>query len=301
MHTFTRILKYGWLNFWRNIWVSSATIGIMILALSMIAIIVIGRSMTETFISSLQQKVDVSVYFVPDAKEGDILQAKSVLEARPEVRDVQYISRDQAIDTFKEKHKDNAVLMDSLNELGSNPLQATLNIKASQATQFESIATFLEGSGYRQYIDKINYRENQKVIDKIISISSSIERVGIFMSIVLGTFVVLVTFNTIRLAIYSAREEIGIMRLVGAGNWYIRGPFIVSGALYGLFAGIITLLLSLLMTWLLTPNFSAVFSEIDLFAYYRANFFSLLFVLPFIGMSLGIISSFIATRRYLHV
>lgn len=301
MHTFTRILKYGWLNFWRNIWVSSATIGIMILALSMIAIIVIGRSMTETFISSLQQKVDVSVYFVPDAREGDILQAKSVLEARPEVREVQYISRDKALETFKEQHKDNAMLMDSLNELGSNPLQATLNIKAFQATQFDSIATFLEGSDYRKYIDKINYHENQKVINKIISISAGIERVGIFMSIVLGTFVVLVTFNTIRLAIYSAREEISIMRLVGAGNWYIRGPFIVSGALYGLFAGVITLIVFLFGTWLLAPHFSSIFSEIDVFSYYRNNFFSLLFVLLFAGMGLGVVSSFIATRRYLHV
>lgn len=299
MHTFRRIFKYGWLNFWRNLWVSSATIGIMVLALGMASMLVVGREASNTFVRALEQKMDISVYFVLDAEEQDILRVKNVLEERPEVADVRYISRNEALDVFREKHKENKVLVESLQELGTNPLQATLNVKALQASQFASITSFLENSNYKELIEKVNYRENEKVIDKLISISRGVERAGMVVTGLLGAFVILVTFNTIRLAIYAAREEIAIMRLVGGGNWYIRGPFVVAGALYGIFAAAITLGFLWGVASFIVPRISAVFGEVDLMQYFLTNLPLIAAMLFGTGIALGVVSSFMATQRYL--
>ncbi len=273
----------------------------MVLALSMTAGLIMGRSVTDTFVASLEEKVDVSVYFALDTEEKDILIVKNTLEDLSEVREVNYTSRDDALNLFRERHEDNEVLLESLDELDDNPLQATLSIKATKVTYLASITSFLEKSSFTGIIDKIDFRENEKLIGKLLSITSSIKTAAVLASIVLGLFVVFVTFNTIRLAIYASREEISIMQLVGASNWYIRGPFLVTGALYGIFAAFVTISLFFIMTWIFAPKFSLLFSEVDLFSYFVGNIIPIGFILLVIGISLGAISSYIATRRYLKV
>ena len=301
MLTFNRVLRYGWTNFWRNIWISSATLVIMVLALSVVAGLFMGNAVTDSFVSALESKVDVSVYFKPEISEPEILRAQKALEGLSDVREVRYVSRDRALELFRERHKDNATLLESLNELGGNPLQATLNVKAIEASRLSSIASFIEKSSYVGIIDKVDFRENEKLINKLISITSGVKTAGVVMSILLGFFVVLVTFNTIRLAIYSSREEISIMRLVGGSNWFIRGPFLVTGMLYGLLASVITLALFFFATWLVAPQLAALFSEINIFSYFISNIFLLSLILIFVGLTLGVVSSYVATRRYLKV
>ena len=123
--------------------------------------------------------------------------------------------------------------------MGDNPLEASLNIKAKLIDNYESIASFLESTRFSAMVDTVNYRQNQKVIEKLSSILSTVRNSGFIAILVLGFIAVLVTFNTIRLKIYSMREEIGVMRLVGASNWYIRGPFIIEGYItwHGFFFG----------------------------------------------------------------
>ena len=226
---------------------------------------------------------------------------KGTLEELPEVREVRYVSRDEALELFRNRHQDNEVLLESLDELDENPLQATLSIKATKAVYLASITSYLEASSFTGIIDKIDFRENEKLIDKLLSITSSIKTIGIVASIVLGIFVALVTFNTIRLAIYASREEIYIMRLVGASNWYIRGPFLVTGALYGIAASFITIFLFFITTWMFAPKFSLLFSEVDLFSYFTGNIIFIGFFLLFAGVLLGVVSSYVATHRYLKV
>ena len=301
MLTFNRVLRYGWTNFWRNIWISSATLVIMVLALSVVAGLFMGNAVTDSFVSALESKVDVSVYFKPEVSEPEILRAQKALEGLSDVREVRYVSRDRALELFRERHKDNATLLESLNELGGNPLQATLNVKAIEASRLSSIASFIEKSSYIGIIDKVDFRENEKLINKLISITSGVKTAGVVMSILLGFFVVLVTFNTIRLAIYSSRDEIAIMRLVGGSNWFIRGPFLVTGMLYGLLASVITLALFFFATWLIAPQLVSLFSEINIFSYFLHNILALSLILVFVGLALGVVSSYVATRRYLKV
>ena len=301
MSNLLRIIRYGWLGFWRNVWVSVATVGIMVLALSVVSGLLVVGNIADTFVKELQGKVDVSVYFSEAADESKILQLQSSLEARPDVRDVEYISRDDALALFKERHKDSELLLASLAELNSNPFQGSLNIKAQKASQFEAIVSFIEGSGSAAIIDKINFKENEKVIQKLQSITSSIENIGLFFTIALSLVAVLITFNTIRLVIYTYRDEISVMKLVGASDWFIRGPFIFTGFIYGALSAVVTYLAFFFVIWLISEKAGAVFPGTDIFAYWAGNFVGLLGLLLVFGVGLGVFSSFVAIGRYLKV
>ncbi|MBU2219174.1 ABC transporter permease [Patescibacteria group bacterium] len=300
-----RVIKAGFINFWRNGWVSLATVLVVIITLFSIGSLIFAKAILSSTLAQIQDKVDVSVYFKTDADEQDILALKSKLEKTGEVKSVEYISSEQALENFKERHKDNALIMQSLEELESNPLGAVLNVKAKETSQYESIAKSLEiSSGLSaetSIIDKINYYQNRVVIDRLTKILDSTKRLGIIISIILIIISLLVTFNTVRLAIYSSREEIGIMRLVGASGKFISGPFVIEGIMHGIIASIVTMALFYPCTlWLgkMTQNF---FGGINIFEYYVSNFVQLFLIILGTGIILGAISSFIAVRRYLKV
>ncbi|MFH1392756.1 MAG: permease-like cell division protein FtsX [bacterium] len=300
-----RITKAGFVNFWRNGWISVATVLIAIITLFSIGSLVFARTILNSALSQIQDKVDVSVYFKVDTSDSDILVLKDKVEKLGEVKGVEYISSEQALENFKERHKDNALIMQSLEELESNPLGAVLNIKAKETSQYESIAKFLENSftstGENMIIDKINYYQNRVVIDRLTKILDSAKKLGVSISIVLVLIFLLVTFNTIRLAIYSSREAIGVMKLVGASGKFVSGPFVIEGIMHGFIATIITMALFYPFTlWLgkVTQNF---FGGINVFEYYVSNFVQIFLILLIIGTILGGISSFVAVRRYLRV
>jgi len=301
MSSLSRIIKYGWLGFVRNIWISTATISIMVLALSVMSVLLVLGYITDTFVGELQGKIDVSVYLTQEAEEAKILQLQYTLGGRPEVAEVEYVSRDEALSIFRERHKANTLLMASLEELDTNPFQASLNIKAQKASQFDAIVNFIEGYKDADIIEKVNYKENEKVIQRLHAITSSIERIGAFFTLMLSLVVVLVTFNTIRLVIYSYREEIAVMKLVGASDWFIRGPFIVTGLLYGVIAAAVTWFVFFLTVWILSEKTGAIFPGTDIFAYWTNNSFAIFLLLVSLGVGLGALSSFIAIRRYLRV
>lgn len=301
MSNLLRIIRYGWIGFWRNIWISTATVGVMILALSVVSGLMLIDNITDTFVRELQGKVDISVYFKADAEEAKALKLQYQLEAREGVREVGYISRDKALEMFKARHKDNKLLMASLAELNTNPFQASLNIKAYKTSQLGEITSFIENSQAKDIIEKVNYKENEKVIQKLTAITSSIEKIGLFFTLTLSLIVALITFNTIRLVIYNYRDEISVMKLVGASNWFIRGPFIVAGTIYGAMAAFFTWLIFFFILWLIAEKVDVVFPGTDIFSYWTSNFFGIFLILLVLGVGLGSLSSFVAIRRYLKV
>lgn len=298
---FKRTIKSGLKSFWRNGWLSAATVSVMSLTLLVIAMLLMLNVVASAILINLQEKIDVSVYFKLEASEEDILVVKSQLEKLPEVERVGYVSREEALNKFRERHKDNPYLIQSLQELDENPLEASLNIKAQEASQYETISQFLEGIYYSNIIDKVDYRQNKEVIDKLSNIIANVKVVGLSLSSVLVLIVILVTFNAIRLAIYSSRDEIRVMRLVGANNWFIRGPFIIEGILYGAISSFITLGVTYFVIWFVSPKISGFLPIDDLFSYFQANFWAFLFLLLGIGVVLGVVSSFLAVRKYLKV
>ncbi len=299
-----RIVKAGFINFWRNGWISLATILIMVITLFSIGSLFFARAVFETMLSQIQDKVDISIYFKTDAPEQDILSLKDSISKLAEVKSVDYTSAEQALEDFKERHKDNALITQSLEEIGENPLGAILNVKAKETSQYETVAKSLEaesnsprGSG----IDKINYFQNKKVIDRLSKILDSAKKLGAIASIILVIISILITFNTIRLAIYISREEIGVMRLVGASGKFVSGPFVIEGVIYGVISAVITVVLFCPFALWLGPITESFFTDLNLFHYYISNFGQLFLILLLTGIVLGGLSSFIAIRRYLKV
>ncbi|MDX1608391.1 MAG: FtsX-like permease family protein, partial [Candidatus Spechtbacterales bacterium] len=200
-----------------------------------------------------------------------------------------------------QKHSANEVLIQSLDELDNNPLQASINIKVHDPDQFAAIVESLEASAASEFIDDINFRENEKVINSISQISDNMNRAGLIFTIVLTALVIFVTFNTIRLAIFTARDEIHIMKLVGGSNWFVRTPFVITGALYGLLSGLIVLGAYFGGTKFMNSRLSLIFADIDLYGYLIANTWTFVALIVGAGVALGMISSWMAVRRYLKV
>ncbi|MCI0619587.1 ABC transporter permease [Candidatus Wolfebacteria bacterium] len=301
-----RILKAGFVNFWRNGFVSFASVVVMVITLFVIGFVVFVGAILGSSLEQLQDKVDVNVYFLTDAPEEEIIALKGDLETLPEVARVEYVSREQALENFRARHENDELTLQALDELSENPLGATLNIKAKETSQYESIARFLEsdnalGLQDQPIIDRVNYFQNKAAIDRLSKIIDAAGTLGLVISLVFAVVSIIIVFSTIRLAIYTAKEEIGVMRLVGASNTYIRGPFVVEGIMYGVIAGVITLIIFYPLTLWLGPVTAGFFGSINLFDYYLANFGQFFLVIVVAGAALGALSSYLAVRRYLRI
>lgn len=294
-----RIIKSGWTNFRRNSWLSFGTTGVMTLSLLVLIGLIASNASLQGISSSLKEKVDVSAYFKFEATEDQILEIKSQLELMPQVKTIAYISEEQALAIFKERHKSDELIQSALDELGNNPLQASLSIKAKDPNQYVDIVNFLEGTEFNGLIEKVNYYENEKVISKIDSLSKGLNTGGALIALILAIISILIAFNTIRLTIYSQRQEIEIMRLVGASNWQIQGPYIMEGSIYGIIAGLISLAISYPIILLVSPKIHTLVPDLNLFNYFVSYIGQIIGLVIISGIALGIISSIIAIRRYL--
>lgn len=299
--TFLRILKYGFQNFWRNGWLSTATILVMVLALLTFQGLILFDVVTSTAVTSIQNKIDIAVYFKRGTAEDEILKMQKSLEALPEVKTVDYVSSEQALVIFKEKHKNDPTINQALQELEQNPLLASLNIKANDTKDYPVIASYLEHEGFSSVVERVTYAQNKTAIERLNKIIDTVNRVGLAVTVFVAFAASLVAFNTIRLAIYSNREEIGIMRLVGASNIFTKGPYLVSGILYGILGALVTLVLTAPVINLASPYFSTFVPELNMESYFYANITTLFLYLLLFGVFLGIVSSWVAIRRYLKI
>lgn len=301
MTSLKRVIKNGWSAFWRNIALSLATIFIMVTVLSLVSFLFFLNQLSDILISDVEKKVDVSVYFKENVLEDDIVQVKAEIGKIAQVRDVEYVSKEEAFDIFLERHKDDPVLIESLTEVGYNPFLASLNIKAKEASQYEEITVFLETGPFRELIDEVDYHQRKPVIDKVYALTSGINRIGLLFGLVFGLIAVLVAFNTIRIAIHNSSEEISIMRLVGASNWFVRGPFLVQGIIVGLISTVIALLIAFGASWGIDSKINILIPNISTFSIFLNNVLGLFLIQLAAGIGLGIISSLIAVRKYLKI
>jgi len=299
-----RIFKSGWQSFSRDGDIAAANIFIMTMTILLATSLFLFKNISQILISAIREKADISVYFKTAAQEEDILNIQEELSKIPEVKDVEYVSKEKALEDFIQRHKDNQVLMGSLEEVGGNPFLAALNVRAFEASQYQAVVNFLDATlepVYQNLIEKVDYYQRKPVIERIFALTSGAGKVGIFLSIVLAIVAILVAFNTIRLAILNQAEEIKIQRLVGASNWFIRGPFLVQGAISGIISTLISLLIFALICWFLGPKIEFLFSGLNVWKFFTGNFFTIILIQLSTGILLGAISSSIAIRKYLKV
>ena len=308
--TIKRIARYGLVGFVPNGFISLSAILMMTIMLFMLSNIMISNAAMRATLQDLTNKVDVTVYFRTTATIEHVQEIQKTIDALPEVASTIYVSREQALIDFRERHKNDQLTIQALDELGGNPLGASLEIRAKQTSQYEAIAKYLEAqqasaTGAGASIDKVNFYQNKTAIDRLTSIISTSERNGIAKTVFLGICALLIVLNTIRLAIYTSRDEIGVMNLVGASRWYVRGPFMVAGVLYGVVSAVVILLLlyPILRYYPvligLDPTTELLFGSFNSFEYYMAHFLLFFGVLMGTGIGLGALSSYLAVRRYL--
>lgn len=303
--SFKRIIKAGFISFWRNGSVSLSAVFVMIVALFMIASTLLITAFLGTALKDLQDKIDINIYVDAKASEESILNLKKQIEALPEVKAVSYISREQALSDFRTRHENDHRIIQALDEIGDNPLPAALTVKAKEPSQYEGIASFLSskselGAGSElSIVNKVNFNDNKIAIERLTKIISGVKKLGSIITAVMIGISILITFNTIRLAIFIARDEIGVMRLVGGSNEYIRGPFVVEGVLYGLVASFLTLILFYPITYWLKNTTQSFYGGVDLLHYFVANFVQIFFIIILSGVALGALSSYLAVRKYL--
>ncbi|MFA6386444.1 MAG: permease-like cell division protein FtsX [Candidatus Paceibacterota bacterium] len=298
-----RIVRTGWYNFIRSGFTSIASILIMTITLFVITSLIFVQAALNASLNDIKEKVDVTVYFLPGAEEVAIQKVEDSLSKLPEVKSVTYTSAVEALTNFKDKHGNDYLTLQALDELNSNPLGASLNVKANDPSQYESIANYFENDsaiskGSLTIIDKVDYHQNKLVIDRLTSIIKGARSLGFIVSLFLILISIIITFNTIRLIIYMSKDEISVMKLVGAGSRYVQGPFIVSGVLVGICASLLAILIFIpISIWL--GNNMTDFIGINLYQYYKSNFLQLFIIMLGSGVLLGGISSFFAISRYL--
>jgi len=276
----------------------------MVITLAVITSSIFVNAILERTLSEIRGQVDVNVYFAPQAEEASVFDIREELESLPEVAEVTYVSRDQALADFRLRHQNDSTIIQSLEEIGDNPLGAILNVRAVQPDQYESIAAYLNDNGTLTneglpIIERVSYEDSKTAIDRLSRIIDAAEQFGVGILAVLVTLSIIITFNTIRLAIYISREEISVMRLVGASNKYIRGPFVVTGVICGVVASAITLVLFYPIAYWIGGQTAGFFSGFNIFEYYISRFGFIFIVVLTSAICMGAISSWLAVRKYL--
>ncbi|MDQ3159199.1 MAG: ABC transporter permease [bacterium] len=302
--TFGRVFKNGFINFLRNAWLASAAIAVMVITLTIFLLSYIASTTFNNSIDQLTDKIDISVYLVDGIKEEDLNNFFDDLKGLDSVKSIDYLSKEKALDEYKSQNKDNLDLLSAISQT-DNPLPATVRVKPVDPDHFEEIKVFLETpDNQKLQSEETSYSGDRKeAIDNITSATEYFRTAGIVGVATFAVISVLIIFNTIRMAIFNRRDEINIMRLLGAGTWYIRGPFIVETVFYGVISGLLSVIITSLIFSIQTNALDATsLGLLDIgFAseYFSDNFFKILTIQIGIGITIGAISSFIATRKYL--
>jgi len=299
---FFRIIKFALQDIFRNLSLSFMTVLILVLMLLSVNTLLVIRVLTMEATSSIKDQIDVSIYFDHTATETQIEEAKSFVDSFAEVTGMEYLDREQVLEKFKTTHADNPTILESLNELGENPFGPTLVVKTKQPGDYKNIIEKLDVPEYKNIIDARTFDDTELAIQKIDTVTNQVEKFSMGLTILFGIIAFLIIFNTIRIAIYTQRIEISIKKLVGATNWFVRGPYLIEGAIFSLLSIIITIGLILLAVSVLDPYIAIVLNkQVFLTNYFKSNIIEL-FSIQFIAvLLLNIISGLFAMRKYLKV
>lgn len=299
--TLGRTIKGGWNNFFRNGYLSVAAVSVMLLCLFTVSSLYIIVLTADNVLQNMQEKVNISVYFKSSVSEESILKAKQDLENYSEIKSVEYVTKDQALENFKKNSASEPVILQSLDEIGGNPLLSYLVIQANDSNQYDLVGQYLSNASFKDDISRVNYGKNKEVIDRLNNIVAEVRKIGLGVAGLFSIISLLIIFNTVRITIYTHRKEVEVMRLVGASNTFIRLPFIFEGIIYGFVASIISTLL-LFVALKSSERFTLhLIPSVNMASLYLSNLAVIFGMQLLIGALLGSISSWFAIRKYLKI
>lgn len=278
-----------------------AAISVLIFSLYIVGLSYVIAMTGNNVIKTMQEKMNISVYFNSSVSEDEILGIKNELEKFKEVKSVEYVSKIKALEDFRRENTNVPTVMKALDEIGTNPLLASLVIRVNDPSQFEALAQMISQSNFADKISRVNYDKNKTIIDRLNNFIAQVKKIGMILGGICILIAILITFNTIRITIYVHKQEIEIKRLVGASNTFIKLPFIFEGILYGIIAVLFSMVLIFVTVKFAGAYVAGEGFSSQLVSFYLEGFWIMLGLQLALGVLLGIISSFIAIRKYLKV
>jgi cell division transport system permease protein len=283
-------LKRAWEGYWRNKMMSLAATATTVLMLVMLSGLVILLSGLDATLDFVEQEVEVVAYLEDSATTQDVESLQVSLKAMPQVTEVVYISKEQALADFEKRRPDAA---SSIAHLPENPLPASLEIRLRDPADYVDVATYLRGQAEVEKVQNI-----KETVNQMITVIGVLRTGGVVVLAVVGLTALFVIVNTIRLAVVARAGEIEIMRLVGASDAFIRWPFVFEGALVGLFGAAITLGLLWLVREPVTSFLTTFFDVLPVQASAMVGQNVALLVLG-TGLGVGVLGSYVSVRSYL--
>lgn len=301
---FRRTIRSGLNLFGRSGILGVSSVAVMVVTLTVILGLFFTQAILDASLHTVESRVDITMYIADTANDETIASIQKDLESMSEIKSVEFISKEEALVRYRERHASDNVALQALDEVGHNPLRSSFVIHAKDTAQYESIinkletdTTFLDQN--KSFITNVNFIRTKQVINKILLLRDGVKKFGYTLTMIFIIIAIMVTFNTVKLGIYTMKDEIEVMRLVGARGGYVRGPFIVAQVIYSLIASLITLLFFLGITYILRDSLT-VFFGVDLFQYYIKNILQISALIIFSGVFLGSLASFLSVSRYLN-
>lgn len=304
LYSFGRVIKFGWENIWRNFWLSLVTMSTIIIALFTVSLILSLEVGLKQIVESAEKRIDLSVYFFPTVTEGQAQSVIAVIRTMPGIEEVTYITKEQSLTSYEKRAKDSPELLAPLKAIGQNPFGAAAVIRAHDLGVYQQVIDELNKTQYKDLIEaqKKEFEENRQFIDSFTAFTNKVRISGLAISLFFTIITTLLIFNAIRVAIYTHREEIAIMKLVGASNWFVRAPFILETIIYSALAVAISGGLFFALMYFLQPYLDNYFGgDVAIYSYISHNALTIFGAELLAAVMLNIIAGTLALRRYLRV
>lgn len=302
MISLVRIFKFAFQDIGRNLGISFMTVFILVLMLFSVNTLWSVKILTNEAVGLVKDQINVSIYLLSNVSDKEVEEIKNYLQDIPEVESLKVLSPNEVLQSFEKRHSMSLEVLEALKELGGNPFGPTIVVKTKEPGNYKEVISLLDASPYKQFIETRSFEGNEDAIIRLQNITNRIENVGLGLSLLFAFIAFMIVFNMVRVAIYTHRIEISIKRLVGAHNWFIRGPYLVESFIFTILSIFVTgIILYWFLHWI-DPYIGVVFpSGFSLTNYYKSNILYLSLVQIVAVLLLTIFSSTLAMRKQLKV
>jgi len=294
-----RLIKLGFTNFFRNLWLNLVATFVMSLTLMTITTLLITALFANNEIKNIENRIDLEIFLNDKVSAESIDMLKTAISNTVDVKEIEFIDKNKAVERYKELYGDNDTLINYIEQ--ENPLKESLVVKTNKPDDLEKVNSLINSTEFQDIVFNSSYSRNRGIIVRLIGIIDFIEKSGIVIGLLFIVIAVSVVFSTVRIAIYSRKDEIEIMKLVGATDWFVHAPFLIESALYGIFAAILsTLFVAGIFYYITIAASSYLGASADLWYEYFMRYVVFMVIFQILlGLSISVSSAFVAIRRHL--
>jgi cell division transport system permease protein len=301
--TFKRVLVSGSKNFLRNAWLSSAAILVMTITLVMVSFTAIAFQASNLTIKKVAEKIDITLFVKDSVTDADAKRVSEQIKQIEGVTSVEYLDKQTVYNQQVEdaKARKDQIKLSGYELSGIDGVYSTIKVKTDDPKNLTPIKDQLGKKEYADILDQTNSESSAKqneTINNVTRIASFMRKFGLIISLIFVVISVILIFNTIRMTIFNRKDEIEIMRLIGASVWYIRGPFLVEASLYAFVASIFTMGI----TYGSIKNSSKLSSFIEIIPvadFIKEYWWLCLLLILVAGIFIGVFSASLAIRKYI--